>query len=198
MHELLDLIKRSLSSKKNDIKDKDDDLCWVLHETGIQEVMLVLEESQKDKFSSLDKVTQTKVNTGNPGSHYTTILILLKNMSMSIADLAREICGHDCLEGLVLGGAQLTFMKDSNVPRNFHTDPPKMSQLLLCLTLEGRGVLTLRRKSKKLDQTLFEMSSTKGYMLVGDAVGDRPKYQHKVDKVCDSGRYSVLFRFCRS
>ena len=192
LEKLLRLVKCSIFGADS----FNNDLTWRIFDSGMRDVIFVLDKSLSENFFYLKHTTifYAPRSSNNSNSIYAEILNLLQDIKPAIVELALQTCGVLRLEGLVLAGAQLTLMP-KKVTRSLHTDPPKIAQVLLGLTMEGSAILTLQAVDKKIEQ--FKVDVSQGYMLVDEAVGNNPLYKHMVDKVCDTGRYSVLFRFCR-
>jgi hypothetical protein len=80
--------------------------------------------------------------------------------------------------------------KNSESPTGFHNDP-KAYKAIACLTLLGRGSLSIGAHGQALEVSKM-MGPGEGYLIVGDAA---EKYQHKVDLDVTADRVVLVLRF---
>jgi len=80
--------------------------------------------------------------------------------------------------------------KNSELPTGFHNDP-KAYKAIACLTLLGRGSLSIGAHEQALEVSKM-MGPGEGYLIVGDAA---EKYQHKVDLDFTADRVVLVLRF---
>ena len=112
-------------------------------------------------------------------------------MERRIRQAVISACDSSALDGLILGGAQVT-SSSAFARREQHFDNPDIAELLVTLTLEGDGSIGIH----PLNGPAFHVPQAAGDAYILHGAAGLTDARHSVT-VGALGRYSITFRFVR-